>query len=75
MPGDQAPWWKTKHFEVHFEDPSKVISYDVDFAGDGLRYEMEEFASRIEAGKPIDNIEVGRSICMADVMEKFINSR
>ena len=38
-----APWWKTTHFEVHFEDASDVRYFEEPFEGDGLRYELKEF--------------------------------
>lgn len=42
-----SPWWKTSHIEVRGEDPSKKIVYTDSFQGDGLRYELSEFASMI----------------------------
>ncbi len=42
-----SPWWLTRHFEVHFEDPSHIENYDCEFEADGLRYEFREFARRI----------------------------
>lgn len=70
----EAPWWKTSHFEVRFEEPSKVMSYDEEFEGDGLRYEIREFVDRIQTGKSIDSIEAGRSVCMADMMGRFLET-
>ena len=67
-----APWWKTTHFEVHFEDVSKVEMHDAVFVGDGLRYEIEEFKRRAEgsdAQKSKDHEE--RSIVLAGIMEEF----
>ena len=43
-----SPWWLTRHFEVRFEDPSHVDSYDFEFEGDGLRYEFREFVRRVD---------------------------
>ncbi len=65
-----APWWLTKHFEVHFEDSSKVISFDEELEGDGLRYEIREFINRVE-GKQIGHWSVDISIALAEVMEKI----
>lgn len=81
-----APWWKVKHIEVHFEDPSKVMEYDAEFEGDGLRYEISEFVKAAEgAGEPVPNdadvFEGGyhacrkRSAAMADLMERFLLKR
>ncbi len=69
-----APWWKTHHVEVHFEDESKTVSYDEPFEGDGLRYEIEMFADLIGNGKSDDIAEV-RSIWMAAMMERFLAER
>ena len=43
-----SPWWLTRHFEIHFEDPTHIDNYDFEFEGDGLRYEFREFLCRIE---------------------------
>lgn len=72
-----APWWKTSHFEVHFEDPSKVITYDEPFEGDGLRYELEYFFDSA-AGKADGsyNEKMRKISCkMAECMEKFLEGR
>ena len=73
-----APWWKTGHFEVHFEDPAKAIPYDEEFEGDGLRYEISEFVRRIETvsfdDKYNSNDEM-RIVCMADLMEESLKGR
>ncbi|MCE1173155.1 MAG: Gfo/Idh/MocA family oxidoreductase [Propionibacteriales bacterium] len=45
-----APWWLTDYFELRFEDPGKRERYYVKFAGDGLRYEIGEFAAVIRSG-------------------------
>ena len=69
-----APWWKTSHFEAHFEEPSEKIDYDCDFEGDGLRYEISYFIDRIFDGyrdQTIENI----SVTMAGVMSEFLSSR
>ena len=69
----EAPWWKTTHFEVHFEDPAKVIAYDEAFEGDGLRYEIKEFIKRIKANCPYgeNSMERCRSLYLSDLMERF----
>jgi len=46
-----APWWLTKRFYVRFEDPNKEYDFSYDFEGDGLRYEIAEFASLIQRGQ------------------------
>ena len=46
-----APWWKTEYFEMRFEDPRDTRRYYYTFDGDGLRYEILEFANAITAGQ------------------------
>jgi glycerol-3-phosphate cytidylyltransferase len=46
-----APWWKTEHFELRFEDPRENRKYSYRFDGDGLRYEIAEFLSLINGEK------------------------
>ena len=64
-----APWWYIKHYEVHFEDPNRIISYDEELEGDGLRYEIREFVARA-AGREASADYEAISIAMAKVMEK-----
>lgn len=67
-----APWWKTSHFEVHFEDVTKIEMFDEEFLGDGLRYEIEEFKRRIEGtGAGPDKSEEDRIVAMGRLMEEF----
>ena len=63
-----APWWKTEHIEVHFEDPSETVSYDESFEGDGLRYEIRHLMDGNAGNKDV-------SIAMASVMESFLEKR
>ena len=71
-----APWWKTRHIEIHFEDESKSISLDEPFEGDGLRYEISEFMQQIENGGRVTNYAPkDRSVFMADMMERFLHKR
>ena len=46
-----APWWLTKEFYVKFEDEHKSYKFEYEFAGDGLRYMISEFASLIWQGR------------------------
>lgn len=63
-----APWWKTRHIEVHFEDESKTVVYDEVFEGDGLRYEISSFMEGTGA-------DANRSKAMAGMMERFLGLR
>lgn len=42
-----APWWKPSYFEARFEDATKNKKFFYSYEGDGLRYELQEFASNI----------------------------
>lgn len=64
-----APWWYIKHYEVHFEDPNRIISYDEELEGDGLRYEIREFVARVSGGEAAADYKA-LSMVMAKVMEK-----
>ena len=43
-----SPWWRTKYFEIRYEDPNKIDKCTYEFESDGLRYEFNEFVRRIE---------------------------
>lgn len=69
----EAPWWKTGYFEVHHENLDETEKYSTRFLGDGLRYEISEFLSRIN-GDTKGEFKLNRkeSQVMARVMEKFL---
>lgn len=73
-----APWWLTRDFEVHFEDPNKVDYYHEPLEGDGLRYEIMELVNLIEADETDKNqvrsLTKYQSIAMAKVMGDFYRS-
>ena len=47
----ESPWWLTRKFQVRYEDSNKIETYTPNFLGDGLRYEIGEFFSRINGGE------------------------
>ncbi len=68
-----APWWKTTYFEVHYEEPGKVEKFSDRFLGDGLRYEVNDFLSRINGNSKSEfKLTRGESAAMAEVMECFL---
>ena len=72
----ESPWWLTKSFEVRFEDPNKIEKYSPKFLGDGLRYEIAEFVSRINGyNKATYYLTKEESIAMAGVVERFMKKR
>lgn len=72
----KSPWWLTRSFEVRYEDPDRIDTYNIDFYGDGLRYEINEFVITINAHKS-ENQRFGRkeSAAMAGVMDTFLKLR
>jgi glycerol-3-phosphate cytidylyltransferase len=42
-----APWWLTKKYYIRFEDTREEIIKEFKFDGEGLRYEVAEFATLI----------------------------
>ena len=71
----EAPWWKTNHFEAHFEDASRVQEYTNEFLGDGLRYELQEFLCAIKQNATESTkLTAAESITMASVMESFLSA-
>lgn len=72
----EAPWWKTKSFEVCYEDFSQNEKFFAKFLGDGLRYEISDFVSKIN-GYRNDEFKLTRkeSITLAEIMERFLAQR
>jgi glycerol-3-phosphate cytidylyltransferase len=72
----ESPWWLTKKFEVRYENPNKVETYKPNFKGDGLRYEINEFVSKINGfGKNGYKLTAGEAIVMAAITEEFMKTR
>ncbi len=70
-----APWWKTTRIEVHYEDPNQVDFYKMEFAGDGLRYELKEFARACNGQEYYVGWSPEESIAAAKLMEEFLQGR
>ena len=72
----ESPWWLTQSFEVRYEDPNKKEKYFVKFLGQGLRYEISDFAYMINGheGRSYKFTEE-ESVAMAGVMEEFLKQR
>jgi choline-phosphate cytidylyltransferase len=72
----ESPWWLTQSFEVRYEDPTKRDKYYMKFLGDGLRYEISNFAFMINGhDRRSFKFAEEESIAMAGVMEKFLEKR
>lgn len=72
----ESPWWLTQSFEVRYENPDKRDKYFVKFLGQGLRYEISDFAYMINGhqGRSYKFTEE-ESIAIAGVMEAFLKQR
>lgn len=72
----ESPWWLTRKFQVRYEDPNQIENYTPKFIGDGLRYEISDFLSRIHGlkGAACQLLEE-ESVAMIGVVEKFLNDR
>lgn len=69
-----SPWWKTEYFEIRYEDSGKNKKHYYKFEGEGLRYELAEFASMIHKGSlQTYKFMPNESIAMADVIARFLN--
>ncbi len=66
-----APWWLTEYFEARFEDSRQNKKYYYKFDGDGLRYELAEFAWMIR-NKVSESFRLrpSESIAMAGMIER-----
>lgn len=69
----QSPWWLTKRFDIRYEDSSKVEHFEPRFQGDGLRYEISDFISKINGRDNRDyKLTAGESIAMSEFVELFL---
>ena len=72
----ESPWWLTKSFEVRFEDPTRIEKYSPKFLGDGLRYEIADFVSKINGNEKMSHcLTKEESVAMAGVVERFMEER
>jgi len=68
-----SPWWLTKRFEIHYEDFNTVEVFEPAFQGDGYRYEISEFVSKINgSSKNTYKLTSEEAIFMAEITEKYM---
>ena len=71
-----SPWWLTRRFEVHYEDSSRVEVYEPIFQGDGFRYEISDFVSKINGiDKNGYKLTAEEAIAMAEVTEAYMKQK
>lgn len=68
-----APWWKTDYFEIRYENPAENKRYFYQLDGEGIRYEIVQFAKSIERGKDSTYIQGNLSEAIVKEVEDFNN--
>lgn len=72
----ESPWWLTKKFVVRYENPSVIDTYEPSFQGDGLRYEISVFVSKInKTEKHGYKLTKEESLAMTEITERFMETR
>lgn len=67
-----SPWWLTNYFEVCYEDKNKNKKYFYSYDGDGLRYEIQEFASMVFNHRMSSfRLYRSESVVIAEIIGKF----
>lgn len=70
-----SPWWLTRRWQLCRENPRDNQAFTAPFEGDGLRYELAEFARRV-AGEPYDRArERDRVTFAAKLMGELLRRR
>lgn len=70
-----APWWKPDYFEIRYENQSENRRYFYPLEGEGIRYEIVNFAKSIETGAGNIYIEKEVSEAIVEVVEDFSQKR
>ena len=71
-----SPWWLMKQFDIRYEDEKIVEHFEPKFMGDGLRYEISEFVSKINgSGGKVYKLTAEESIAMNGIVEMFMKKR
>ncbi len=71
-----APWWKTDYFEQRFEDQNLDRKCFFPFMGEGLRYEIREFISRIlNPNQSMYLLTKDEILKMTGIQEDYINGK
>lgn len=70
-----SPWWLTNYFEVRYENQNDNKKYFYSYEGEGLRYEIQEFASMIFNHRLSSyRLKVQESITIAEIIEKYLEN-
>lgn len=72
----ESPWWLTKKYVVRYEDPDVIDVYEPRFQGDGLRYEISEFASNINGlERNAYKLMKEEILAISEITEMFLKKR
>lgn len=66
-----APWWKTDYFEIRYEEASDNRRYFYPLEGEGIRYELVDFAKTIDTGNESAYVSNDVSSAICAVMKQF----
>lgn len=71
-----SPWWLMKQFDVRYEDSSRIEHFEPRFQGDGLRYEISDFVSKINGTDKKDyKLTAEESVFMSEFIEMFMKKQ
>ncbi len=71
-----SPWWLMKQFDVRYEDSSMIEHFEPRFQGDGLRYEISDFVSKINGTDKKDyKLTAEESVFMSEFIEMFMKKQ
>jgi glycerol-3-phosphate cytidylyltransferase len=69
-----APWWKTDYFEIRYEDQNRNKKFFYPYEGDGLRYEIKDFALSVLSNTTMHyKLSKLENLRMASIQELFLN--
>ena len=68
-----APWWKTDYFEVRFEHAEDNKRFFYQLEGEGIRYEIVNFAKSIENRQNNSYISEQVSMAISEIIHDFNN--
>ena len=72
----ESPWWLTRKYQVRYENPNQIYNYEPRFQGDGLRYEMSEFVSKINHVEKSDyKLTEEEIVAISELTELFMEKR
>lgn len=72
----ESPWWLTKKFQIRYEDANQIETYEPRFQGDGLRYEISGFISKINGVDHMGyKLTEKEAEAMAEITELFMEQR